>query len=96
MRFLKKRVGDRADHHVVLPARLGPTFEMIEPEFGLEVLIVLLGRPALMRESAQRPQRDPSACSVQRSKWGRCYSYRQRSRQGRFAPLRGGLSAAWT
>jgi hypothetical protein len=38
-------VGDRIDHHVVLPTRVRPAFEMIEAEFGLEMLIVLFDRP---------------------------------------------------
>src|SRR5258706_14114143 len=36
---LEKRVGHGADHHVVLPAGIRPALEVIEPEFGLEVLI---------------------------------------------------------
>jgi hypothetical protein len=55
--FLEKRVRDRADHHVVLPARIGAPFEVIELEFGLEVLIVLFDSPPLMRQSDQRAQR---------------------------------------
>ena len=31
---LEKRVGDRADHHVMLPARIRAAFEVIEAEFG--------------------------------------------------------------
>src|SRR3954453_17299197 len=33
---LEKRVRHGADDHVVLPARIGPPFEMIEAEFGFE------------------------------------------------------------
>ena len=32
------------------PARIGAPFEMIEPELGLEVLIMLFDRPAVMRQ----------------------------------------------
>ena len=38
---LKKRIGDRADHLMVLPSGIRPTFEVIEPEFGFEILVVL-------------------------------------------------------
>ena len=55
---LEKRVGHGADHHVVLPPGIRPTFEVIEPEFGLEILIVLFDRPALM---PYYPEIQPSA-----------------------------------
>ena len=41
----------------MLPAGIGASFEMIEPEFGFEFLILLFDRPALMREGHQRAQR---------------------------------------
>ena len=61
---LDKGIGDRADHHVVLPARIRAAFEVVEPEFGLEVLVMLFDRPAVMRqphelrERRRRRQRD--------------------------------------
>ncbi len=54
---LEKREGHGADDHVVLPAGIRAAFEMIEPEFGLEVLIVLFDRPALMRQPHELRQR---------------------------------------
>ena len=41
----------------MLPTRKRAALEMVEAEFGLEFLILLLDRPALMRESDQRAQR---------------------------------------
>ena len=37
----------------MLPSWIGTAFEMVEAEFGLELLILLFDRPALMRESDQ-------------------------------------------
>ena len=37
----------------MLPPGLRASFEMVEAEFGLELLILLLDRPALMREADQ-------------------------------------------
>src|SRR5438128_10964158 len=37
----------------MLPPWIRTSFEMVEAEFGLELLILLLDRPALMRESDQ-------------------------------------------
>ena len=54
---LEKREGHRADDHMVLPARIRAAFEMIEAEFGLEVLIVLFDRPAVMRQPHELRQR---------------------------------------
>ena len=54
---LEKRVGHRADDHVMLPARIRPALEVIEPEFGFEVLVVLFDRPALMRQADELRQR---------------------------------------
>ena len=61
---LEKRIRDRADRHVMLPAGIRPAFEMIEAEFALEILVMLLDGPALMRqahelrERGRRRQRD--------------------------------------
>ena len=38
---------------MMLPPRIRAAFEMVEAEFGLEFLVLLLDRPALMRESDQ-------------------------------------------
>jgi hypothetical protein len=54
---LEKRVGDRTDQHVVLPAGIRAPFEVVEPEFGLGVLIVLLDGPPVMRQPDQRRER---------------------------------------
>ena len=68
---LEKRVGHGADHHVVLPAGIPAALEVIESEFGFEVLIVLFDGPALMRQADQLCQRwrwraatRSSACGV--------------------------------
>ena len=54
---LEKRVGHRADDHVVLPPGIRPALEVIEAEFGFEVLIVLFDRPALMGQADELRQR---------------------------------------
>ena len=54
---LEKGVGHGADDHVMLPPGIRPSLEVIEPEFGFEVLIVLFDRPALMRQADQLRQR---------------------------------------
>src|SRR5213593_387780 len=41
----------------MLPPWITTSFEMVEAEFGLELLILLLDRPALMCESDQRLHR---------------------------------------
>src|SRR5574341_1329987 len=41
----------------MMPARERSAFEMVEPQLGLELLILLLDRPALMRESNQLLER---------------------------------------
>src|SRR6476620_1909668 len=54
---LKKGVGNGADHHVMLPTGVRPSFEVIETELGFEVLVVLFDRPAVMGEPHQLRQR---------------------------------------
>ena len=54
---LEKGVGDRADHHVMLPSRIAPAFEVIDAEFGLEVLVVLFDRPAVMGQPHELRER---------------------------------------
>ena len=54
---LEKGVGDGGEHDVMLPAGIRAAFEVVEAEFGFELLILLLDRPALMRESDQLLQR---------------------------------------
>ena len=63
---LEKREGDRADHHVVLPAGIAAAFEVVEPEFGLAVLVVLFDRPPVMRQPYQLRQRGRRALSPSR------------------------------
>ena len=43
--------------HVMLPPRIAPTFEVIEAQFALEFLVLLLDGPPLMGQADQRPQR---------------------------------------
>src|SRR5438128_1866515 len=50
---LEECVGDSGEHDVMLPPRIRAAFEVVEAEFGFELLILLLDRPALMRESDQ-------------------------------------------
>src|SRR5712691_12504228 len=45
---LQKRVRDGRQYDVTLPTLIGSPLEVIEPEFVLQVLILLLDRPALM------------------------------------------------
>src|SRR3954447_16600675 len=47
---LQKGVGDGREYDVAVPALIGSTLEVIEPEFVLQVLILLFDRPALMRQ----------------------------------------------
>src|SRR5262245_13205374 len=54
---LDVRVGHCCQDDVVLPAGIAASFEMIEPKFALEFLILLLDRPSLMRERDQGAQR---------------------------------------
>ena len=48
--ILQPRIRDGGEHDMMLPAGIGASLEMIEPEFVLEFLILLLDRPPLMRE----------------------------------------------
>ena len=41
---------DGGEYDVMLPARIRATFEVVEAEFGLELLTLLLDRPGLMME----------------------------------------------
>src|SRR4030095_12644894 len=50
---LEECVGDGAEHHVMLPPGIRAAFEMVEAKLGLELLILLLDRTALMREPCQ-------------------------------------------
>ena len=54
---LEKVVRDRGEHDVVMPSGERAPLEMIETELGLEVLILLLDRPALMRQADDLDQR---------------------------------------
>ena len=50
---LEKGVRDGGEHDMMMPSRIRAAFEVVEAEFGLELLILLLDRPALMREPDQ-------------------------------------------
>ena len=50
-------VRERGEDDVALPPGQGAPFEVIEAEFVLQLLILLLDRPALMRQPHQRAQR---------------------------------------
>src|SRR5438876_8146270 len=39
---LEERVRDGGEHDVMLPPRIGAAFEVVEAQFGLELLILLL------------------------------------------------------
>jgi len=54
---LEKRIGHGTDHHVMVPPRIRAALEMIEAEFGFEILIVLFDRPALMGQPDDLGQR---------------------------------------
>ena len=54
---LQKVVRDSGEHHVMMPARKRPTFEVVEPQFGLERLILLFDGPPLMSEPHDLLQR---------------------------------------
>ena len=54
--LLEKGVGDRAEDRVVGPAGIAAPFEMVEAELVLEVLVLLLDRPPLMRQADQARQ----------------------------------------
>jgi hypothetical protein len=54
---LDVRVGDRREHDVMLPSGVGPPFEVIESQLGLEFLILLFDRPPLMRQFDETTQR---------------------------------------
>jgi hypothetical protein len=54
---LEPRVRERGEDDVALPARERAPFEVIEAEFVLEFLILLLDGPPLMREPDRPAQR---------------------------------------
>ena len=54
---LEKRIRHGADRHVMLPAGVRPTLEMIETQFGFEILVVLLDGPPLMGQPDQLRER---------------------------------------
>src|SRR5579864_5082191 len=63
---LQPRVGHGGQHDVAVPADKRATLEMIEPELVLQFFVLLLDRPAMMRqphesaEGRRRGQRDQS------------------------------------
>src|SRR6476619_2592580 len=54
---LQKRVGHGGQHDMAMPPGIAAAFEVIEPGFILEVLVLLLNGPALMREGDQPAER---------------------------------------
>src|ERR687898_2551856 len=54
---LEEGIGHRADRHVVLPSGIRAALEVVEAQFGFEVLVMLLDRPALMRQSDELRER---------------------------------------
>ena len=50
-------VRDGGQDDVMLPPGVAAPFEMIQPEFALEFLILLFDRPPLMRQRDEGPQR---------------------------------------
>ena len=57
--LLQEGVGDGADDDVVGPPGVGATFEVIEAELGLELLVLLLDRPTLMDKGHEVAERCP-------------------------------------
>src|SRR5438132_13344659 len=55
--LLKKRIGDRRQDDVSVPARICSPFEVVEAEFVFELLILLLDGPSLMRDPDESLQR---------------------------------------
>ena len=47
---MEKGIGDGREDDVPIPPGIGSPFEVVEAEFVLELLILLLDRPALMRD----------------------------------------------
>ena len=60
-------VSDRRQDHMMLPAGIAAAFEVVEPQFALEFLILLLDGPALMRQSDQRCAAMPRAADERSS-----------------------------
>src|SRR3954463_12317442 len=54
---LQEAVGQRGQDDVALPARQTAAFEVVETEFVFQFLILLLDRPALVRQLDDRAQR---------------------------------------
>src|SRR5918993_3060115 len=54
---LKPGVGQGGEDDVALPPREGAALEVIEAEFVLQLLVLLLDRPPLMRQSHQGAER---------------------------------------
>ena len=57
---LEKAVRNSGQHDMVLPAGESAALEVIEPDFVLQLLVLLLDGPALMGEAHQRA-REPSS-----------------------------------
>ena len=55
--LLEKRIRDGGQHHVSVPPGIRTALEVVEPEFVLELLILLLDGPPLMCDPDEAPRR---------------------------------------
>ena len=76
---LQPGVGECGQHDVALPSRQRAAFEVIEPEFVFEFLILLLDRPALMGKLHEGFQRAWSPAGRPGSTWCAACCPRSRS-----------------
>src|SRR5450759_3136918 len=53
----EKGVGEHRERRVMMPAGPGPSLIVSEAEFFLELMVVLLDRPAALRQAHQSAQR---------------------------------------
>src|ERR671911_536510 len=58
--LLEKRIRDRRQDDMPIPARIRPALEVVEAEFVFELLILLLDGPSLMRDPDESFQRGSS------------------------------------
>jgi hypothetical protein len=54
--LLEERIGDRRQHHVTIPAEVGAALEVIEAQFGFQLLILLLDRPGADESGKTSPR----------------------------------------
>ena len=60
---LDEGVGDCGQHDVSMPAVKRPAFEMVEPQFVFQLGVLLLDRPAVMRQAHHRLERRGGSAS---------------------------------